>query len=1083
MDRFGTKDTYERESDEAERLVRPAPKIKPPRLDKRRETVFTDRDNDTNDDPDLKGDPDMSLNYKTIGGSMTHRVLERWASGKKSKKKKVKVKNKKTDWVGWVSPDTVKAKPADFEVVKKEEDVPETSDESGEIPADKGKPGLSLAPSEDDKMDEWGWGPKEKELATSLGLTGGSKYLDGDTQKLVEALAKMPAEGFTEADLRKLAPKVDVRHDLGPKLSKLFDVERDGKENRWRPKGEPKKTKDEKPVAPEAQKGEASTAEADAQAQSSLQGMAKSDAEFAAILKDFTNPKSDMFTLARSAPETSAAKFLRGRTPPKGVKTLGDLQRVLLLKVPKTKSPVPAAPEPKAPAAVAPEPAAVAPEPKAPAAAPDLGSWDPAPAAPESKAPEAPEPEEKPPAVQSFAVGEGRPKRLVTEREGKEADDELYKTLVTSAKFPNSKMYAFLVAQNLHPDETNSFIADYKAAAVAKASPAIAESASKFYQTDPSKVPDPVKVKNEQGVSVNFKDLPKEQQAVERRKHQIKTVAMSVASHHVLTTDLVNQGAPEALASQLAEFSITVPKNESPEARADRASKLSEALFESTLKSGKAKPISLSVMDSLLKSVDKDPAAKKVIVGYLQASDYIQARKKYLNQNSADHISDHQDPAQIARGLIKASNFLRNQATLYPGLAEMREGLTSQDVSLIFRKRVLRLMSTLAPAKMPEIQNLLDKDDNKQYEASVARYEKSQAKFEARKTKSFDELTALLEKEKDNPKFVATQLGDILAKKGIFEPKKPEKPPRYDLLKLTPEQREAEASRMWDDFASQNEDLDTDEGRKVQASRVVIRSLFSPFSTYRNTFAMVSDRKAVYWGVEPNAVGPYPGWEQAQARDLGEADYSRLLKAAKDWLRVPVLSTSVDGIVRDTQLRAALDLAINHEGSGRYSSGLHPTVYNNLLAKLAGVSTSETLLTIRTAQEKQDMTIKLASQEADNILGRLDRVASTIQQNHEQWGMPFSAAKELVNEIDKMADEIEVASFGHESILNRQVEIIGKTAQVIQRDSDEKFMDTFRNPQKPIQTEANEPYMKAYDSDDSSDVRNGKSTTGRALAP
>lgn len=251
---------------------------------------------------------------------------------------------------------------------------------------------------------------------------------------------------------------------------------------------------------------------------------------------------------------------------------------------------------------------------------------------------------------------------------------------------------------------------------------------------------------------------------------------------------------------------------------------------------------------------------------------------------------------------------------------------------------------------------------------------------------------------------------------------------------------------------------------------------------------------ALYHGVEPYPKGnegfaPYTGWTQAHQRDLGDADYNALLKSARGWLRTPVLANSVDGIVRDTQLRAALDLAIRSHEDGRYSSGFHPAVYDLLLAKLAGVSTEDTLLTVRTAQtDKVSTTItkptefptmtmpKFASAEADNILGRIDRVASMIQDNHEKWGMDFRTAKNLVNELDKVADEIETASFGPESLMHRQ-------AEVIQRESDEKYMETFKNPMAPISTNGDEPYMKAYGDDQSSAVHHGKSTTGRPLAP
>ena len=129
---------------------------------------------------------------------------------------------------------------------------------------------------------------------------------------------------------------------------------------------------------------------------------------------------------------------------------------------------------------------------------------------------------------------------------------------------------------------------------------------------------------------------------------------------------------------------------------------------------------------------------------------------------------------------------------------------------------------------------------------------------------------------------------------------------------------------------------------------------------------------------------------------------------------------------------------------------------------------------------------KFAKEDADRILGRLDRLAHTIQTNHESWGIPFDAAKGLVNELDKTADEIESATFGAESLQKRQIEVVTasiKKAEVIQREPDEKYMDTFRNPMAPIQVEADEPYMKAYADDQSSAVIHGQSETGRKLAP
>ena len=125
---------------------------------------------------------------------------------------------------------------------------------------------------------------------------------------------------------------------------------------------------------------------------------------------------------------------------------------------------------------------------------------------------------------------------------------------------------------------------------------------------------------------------------------------------------------------------------------------------------------------------------------------------------------------------------------------------------------------------------------------------------------------------------------------------------------------------------------------------------------------------------------------------------------------------------------------------------------------------------------------KEAAARVDQVLGRLDKMASHIQTNHEKWGMSFDEAKGLVNDLDKTADEIEKLAYGEDSMLRRQVEVL-KTAEVVQRDSDEPYMDTFKNPMQPHVLNADEPYMSAYGDDQSSAVQHGQSSTGRPLAP
>ena len=127
---------------------------------------------------------------------------------------------------------------------------------------------------------------------------------------------------------------------------------------------------------------------------------------------------------------------------------------------------------------------------------------------------------------------------------------------------------------------------------------------------------------------------------------------------------------------------------------------------------------------------------------------------------------------------------------------------------------------------------------------------------------------------------------------------------------------------------------------------------------------------------------------------------------------------------------------------------------------------------------------KFAQQEADQILSSLDRAAGMIQENYEKMGMDFESARALVHDLDKTADEIELASFGKESFVRRQ-------AEVVRREPDEPYMDTFKVNPSPVQVEADEPYMKLYNlgdpvrnrPDQSSNMLHGISTTDRPLTP
>lgn len=127
---------------------------------------------------------------------------------------------------------------------------------------------------------------------------------------------------------------------------------------------------------------------------------------------------------------------------------------------------------------------------------------------------------------------------------------------------------------------------------------------------------------------------------------------------------------------------------------------------------------------------------------------------------------------------------------------------------------------------------------------------------------------------------------------------------------------------------------------------------------------------------------------------------------------------------------------------------------------------------------------KFAAQDANQLLSSLDKSAGLLQANYEKLGMSFEEARAMVHDLDRTADEIEIATFGKESFTRRQ-------AEVIRREPDEPYMKTFDVNPQPVQIEADEPYMKLYDlgdpmrgrEDQSSAMLHGISTTDRPLTP
>lgn len=389
----------------------------------------------------------------------------------------------------------------------------------------------------------------------------------------------------------------------------------------------------------------------------------------------------------------------------------------------------------------------------------------------------------------------------------------------------------------------------------------------------------------------------------------------------------------------------------------------------------------------------------------------------------------------------------------------------------MFRTRVVDRLRTLTPNKYAQVRKWVEKEEGREYDRKHAEWEKAHKAWEARRKEHGERQEAGGDYRKP------AQVAEF----GEPEPPPPPKPVFYR------GKHDKDSPR-----APSVKDLTRLMKEAARSSAVIF--------TYSGGEAMGprSDKSAVYHGVEPVAPTEYPGWQQAHQRDLGEGDYAKILASAKKWLGATTLTRPSKGSLKDAQLRAALDLALQ---VSEYQDALHPTVYNMLLARLAGVpepGPGQTLQTIRgstcaprsgearqrsNSRETETMTTKLSAEQskrASEILGRLDAIAKEIQDRHASWGMSFEAAKKVVNGLDAIADSFERTAFGQESFERRQREVLGA---VIQRDSDEPYMDAFQNTMDPIQTDADEPYMGAYNDDQSSAVQGGKSTVGRPLAP
>lgn len=460
--------------------------------------------------------------------------------------------------------------------------------------------------------------------------------------------------------------------------------------------------------------------------------------------------------------------------------------------------------------------------------------------------------------------------------------------------FP-AKIAARIIASNPHPDDVRTLIDTYQAArnAPVKSVGDLVRMASDIYQTDPERITPPKVGVNQAGEEVPWEAMSPEEQGHAYKSHQMQVLAMSMAAEHQVQTSL-RKNLPAEMGPVAAEMANALLRKKPVDA--------SEVFNRSIVDRGHV-PIEDKQIAATLKALDGSPEAQKLAIAAFQANDYQEARNRFgskavraamgedVDDDEEDsyrfeQISENDSPHAIVGGLMDMQRFFDKRTSRYP------KELVEQDPAGIFKKQVLSRVAELAPDKFPKVRQGLAPMEAKAYDKKVEAWEKEHSRW-----------------SEDS---------------GLPEPKKPVKPDFYDLLGSA----KGEGSQRESFWKTLSRRMGFGKAAAKVAAQHEKSFYLSAFST-----PMSRDKSAVYNGVEPLPVPPYPGWQQAHQRDLGDSDWELILTAAKSWLKNPVLAAPVTDATRDTQLRAALDLAIQQSP---YQAQIQPPSYNMLLARLAG---------------------------------------------------------------------------------------------------------------------------------------------------
>ncbi len=93
----------------------------------------------------------------------------------------------------------------------------------------------------------------------------------------------------------------------------------------------------------------------------------------------------------------------------------------------------------------------------------------------------------------------------------------------------------------------------------------------------------------------------------------------------------------------------------------------------------------------------------------------------------------------------------------------------------------------------------------------------------------------------------------------------------------------------------------------------------------------------------------------------------------------------------------------------------------------------------------------------NKVLATLDDTANKMDALKQAGKIDPRLAAAIIHDIDSFADRFQVAAYGPDGLKRWAGKV--HNAKVMQRDNDEKYMETFQNPIKTITTDTDEPYM------------------------